>query len=61
MNDNDKKIREYKKKKVLKWLFLLLPLSVIVLEGLALFNVIHMIWGLIVFVIMIVLQKIFLK
>ena len=57
--DNDKKIREYKKQRVKKWLLILLPVSVIVLEVLALFNVIDMLWGCAVFIILLLLKKIF--
>lgn len=59
MNENDKKIREYKKQRVKKWLLILLPVSVIVLEVLALFNVIDMLWGCAVFIILLLLKKIF--
>ena len=51
-NVNDNKYQEYKKKKLLKYLIIILSLLVIVLEVLALFNVINMIWGLIVFVVL---------
>ena len=51
-NVNDNKYQEYKKKKLLKYLIIILSLFVIVLEVLALFNVINMIWGLIVFVVL---------
>ena len=60
-NDNDKKIFEYKKKKVAKYFILILCFSVIVLEILALFNVVNMLWGLGLFILMYILQKIFLK
>ena len=59
MNENDKKIHEYKKQRVKKWLLILLPVSVIVLEVLALFNVIDMLWGCAVFIILLLLKKIF--
>ena len=60
-NDNDKKIFEYKKKKVAKYFILILCFSVIILEILALFNVVNMLWGLGLFILMYILQKIFLK
>jgi len=61
MNKNDKKYREYKKNKLLKYVYVLLSLAVIVLETLALFKVINMIWGLIIFIIIYLLKKIVLK
>ena len=61
MNKNDKKYREYKKNKLLKYVYVLLSLAVIVLETLALFKVISMIWGLIIFIIIYLLKKIVLK
>ncbi len=60
-NDNDKKILEYKKKKFEKYFLIILSISVIILEILALFNVINMMWGLGLFVIVYILKKIFLK
>ena len=60
-NDNDKKIRDYKKQRLNKMLLIFFPLCVIILEILALFNVIDMLWGCGVFLIMIVFKKIFLK
>lgn len=60
-NDNDKKIFEYKKKKFEKYFLIILSISVIILEILALFNVINMMWGLGLFVIVYILKKIFLK
>ena len=60
-NDNDKRIFEYKKKKFEKYFLIILSISVIILEILALFNVINMMWGLGLFVIVYILKKIFLK
>lgn len=60
-NDNDKKILEYKKKKVEKWVILISCFAVIILEILALFNVIDMLWGLGLFILMYIFKKIFLK
>ena len=57
--DNDKKIREYQKQKFKKWLLISLSLVVIVLEILALFNVINMLWGCGLFIIIYLLKKIF--
>lgn len=60
-NNNDKKIFEYKKKRLFNILLVISSLIVIVLEILALFNVIDMLWGLGLFVLMYILKKIFLK
>ena len=49
-NVNDKKYKEYKKKKIAKYLFILLCLVTIFLESLALFGTISFVWGLIPFV-----------
>ncbi len=57
--DNDKKIREYQKNKFKKWLLIILCLGVIVLEVLALFNVIHMLWGCALFIIIYLLKNFF--
>ena len=58
-NINDDKYNQYKKKKLFKYLFLLLSVGVIVLEILALLNVINMIWGLILFIGLYFLKKMF--
>ena len=50
MNNNDLKIKEYKKKKNYKYLIIILSLLTIILESLALFQVISYLWGLIPFV-----------
>ncbi|MBQ8472363.1 MAG: hypothetical protein IJ501_02540 [Bacilli bacterium] len=50
-NKNDKKIKEYKKRKILKYLIIFLSLLTITLESLALFKMISYLWGLIPFVI----------
>ena len=50
MNKNDLKIKEYKKKKIYKYLIITLSLLTIILESLALFKVISYVWGLIPFV-----------
>ena len=60
-NNNDKKRFEYKKKRLFNILLVISSLIVIVLEILALFNVIDMLWGLGLFVLMYILKKIFLK
>ena len=60
-NINDKKIREYKKKKIQKWVLITSLIVVIILEILALFNIINMIWGLIIFIIVYLFEKIILK
>ena len=58
-NSNDDKIKEYQRKKVLKYLIILLSIIVVVLEVLALFKVISMIWGLLLFIVIYILKKIF--
>ncbi len=58
-NSNDQKIYEYKKQKFKKWLLIALCVCVIILEVLALFNVINMLWGCAVFIIIYLLKKIF--
>ena len=60
-NINDKKIREYRNKKIKKWILVSLLVLVIVLEVLALFNVISMLWGAVIFVIIYLFEKIILK
>lgn len=57
--NNDQKYQNYQKKKLLKYLVIILSLMVIVLEILALFNVISMLWGLICFIVLIFLKKMF--
>jgi hypothetical protein len=57
--DNDKKIREYQKNKFKKWLLIILCLGVIVLEVLALFNVIHMLLGCALFITIYLLKNFF--
>lgn len=49
MNSNDKKYQEYKKKKILKYIVILLNFLTIVLESFALFGMMSYIWGLIPF------------
>ena len=61
MNDNDRKIYEYKKQKATKWILIFSSFLVIVLEVLALFNVIDMLWGLALFALMYIIKKFFLK
>ena len=61
MNKNDIKYKEYKKKVIEKDLYIILCIVVIILEILALFNIISFIWGLIVFVLIYLLKKIILK
>ena len=60
-NINDKKIRDYKKKKLEKWILIIALALVIVLEILALFNVISVLWGCVVFIIIYLFEKIILK
>lgn len=56
-NDNDKKIKEYKKQQAKKWLIIGLYLGIIILELLALFKVIDMLWGCALFIIVLLLKK----
>ena len=56
---NDDKIRDYRVKKIIKWVIILLSISVIVLEVLALFKVISMFWGFIPFIMVYILKKMF--
>lgn len=56
--DNDRKIKDYKKQQFKKWLIITLLLGVIVLEVLALFNVVNMLWGCGLFIIIYLLKKI---
>ena len=56
-NINDKKYNDFKKKKIFRYIYIVLSLLVIVLELLALFNVINMIWGLILFILLFFLKK----
>ena len=58
---NDDKIKDYKKKKLEKWILVISCILVIILEILALFNIISMIWGLIIFIIIYLFEKIILK
>ena len=58
-NENDKKISEYRKQKFKKWSVIVLYLLVIVLEVLALFNVIDMLWGCGIFIIAYLFKKFF--
>ena len=48
---NDDKIKSYQRKKVLKWIIIVLSVLVIVLEVLALLNIINMLWGCLLFII----------
>lgn len=59
-NENDKKIKEYKQKQFKKWILLSLYICVIVLEVLALMNIVSMWWGIGVFI-LIYLIRIFKK
>ena len=56
---NDDKIKAYKIKRIVKWIIVILSLSVIVLEVLALFKVISMFWGFIPFIAVYILKKMF--
>ncbi len=47
---NEEKYKKYKRKKIYKYLIIILSFSVIVLESFALFKVISYLWGLIPFI-----------
>ena len=49
-NINDKKYKEYKKKKILRYSYIILSFITIALESLALFGMMSYLWGLIPFV-----------
>jgi len=59
--NNEVRYKEYKKKKILKFLILIFSLIVIVLEILAIFKVIHFVWGLMSFGIVYLLKYFFQK
>ena len=61
MNENDKKYKEYRKRKILKYSLIITSLFVIVLEILALFQKISYLWGLIPFVINCIIKYIYEK
>ena len=58
-NSNDDRIKKYQRQKLVKWVIIGLSLVVIVLEILALFNVISMLWGCGVFIVIYILKKMF--
>lgn len=55
-NINDLKLKEYKRRKILRYLIILFCGLTIFLEGLALFKVISYVWGLIPFIITYVIK-----
>ena len=61
MNNNDKKIKEYRKKQIFKYSIIITSFMVIVLEAFALFGVISYLWGLIPFVINCIIKYIYEK
>ena len=58
---NEDRYSLYRKKKILKYLLLFLSLCVVVLEVLALFKIIHYTWGLVVFLVVYLIKKVFVK
>lgn len=60
-NINDIKYGEYKKKKIINLIIILISIIIIILEVMALFQVISMVWGLILFIFLYLLKKIVLK
>jgi len=59
--NNEERFSLYRRNKILKFLILFLSIVVVVLEIIALFGIIHYIWGLIVFGIVYLLKNIILK
>ena len=59
--NNEVRYKEYKKKKILRFLILVFSLIVIILEILAIFKVIHFIWGLLAFGLVYLLKYFFQK
>ena len=57
--DNDERIRQYKKNNLFKWITVGLSIVVIILEILALMNKISMLWGCGIFLIVLLLKKLF--
>ena len=58
---NDEKIKQYKKQQRDKWILIIMCLGVIILETLALLNIINMLWGVGLFVFIYLFKKIILK
>ncbi len=58
---NEKKYNDYRKKKILKYLYLFLAVLVVVAEVLALFNIINMVWGIVAFIVLYILKKFLIK
>lgn len=56
---NDDKIKNYKRKRLLKWVIIILSIAVIILEVLALLDIISMLWGCLLFIIIYILKKVF--
>lgn len=61
MNNNDKKVKDYKKKQILKYLMIVCSFLVIVLEAFALFNKISYLWGIIPFLLNCVIKYLYEK
>ena len=58
-NINDKKYKDYRKKQILRYLYIILCFTTIFLESLALFGTISYLWGLIPFVICYIIKYFF--
>ncbi len=56
---NDQKIIDYKKNKIKKWTIIILYVAVLVLEILALLNIIDMLWGCVLFILVYLFKKFF--
>ncbi len=61
MNKNDEIYKKYKKNRINKIIFVILGIGIIVLEVLALFNIISMFWGIGVFILLYVFKFFYLK
>ena len=55
--NNEERFLAYRKNKILKIMIFIFSLAVIILEILALLNIIHFIWGLLVFIIVYFLKE----
>ena len=58
---NKEKYNDYRKKNFLRYLYLFLALLVVVVEVLALFNIINIVWGIVAFIVLYILKKILIK
>ena len=54
---NEKKYSEFRKRKIFRYLYIILEISVVIIEILALFGIINLIWGIVFFVILYLMKK----